>query len=93
MSNSDAPAGPPADRRRPGEVRLTDTGEAEIFDGARWRPLASLAEDPDTGDRRAEGAQVPRRRSAESDAHDSPPSAAEGAAEAYTDTDGTVSPS
>jgi len=39
---------------------MTDAGEAEIFDGAGWRPLASLARDPDTGDRRAE--EVERAR-------------------------------
>jgi hypothetical protein len=60
------PVGPPADRRRPGEVRMTDTGEAEIFDGAGWRPLASLAQDPDAGDRRAEASQEPQKPSDES---------------------------
>ena len=67
MSNPDVLAGPPADRR-PGEVRMTDAGDAEIFDGAGWRPLASLAHDPDTGDRRAEAMREPRGRPAEGEA-------------------------
>ena len=41
---------------------MTDAGEAEIFDGAGWRPLASLAQDPDTGARRIEGAREPQGR-------------------------------
>ena len=36
---------------------MTDVGEVEIFDGAAWKPLASLTADPDSGDRRAEGPQ------------------------------------
>lgn len=47
---------------------MTDAGEAEIFDGAGWRPLASLAQDPDTGDRRAEEAREPRGRPTEGEA-------------------------
>ena len=39
------------DTPRPGQSRLSDVGDYEIFDGERWRPVASLLADPEDGNR------------------------------------------
>jgi hypothetical protein len=38
----------PAD---PGDTRLSDLGDVEVFDGHDWTPLQSIIDDPNDGSR------------------------------------------
>lgn len=53
MSSSIQDADSPRNAARTGEVRLTAAGETEVFDGARWQPLASIYQDPQDGSRQS----------------------------------------
>jgi hypothetical protein len=32
-------------------IRFTATGDVEVFDGENWRPVESIVDDPDLGNR------------------------------------------
>jgi hypothetical protein len=44
---------------RPGDMRFTETGDVEIFDGRSWTPIRSVLADPDGGIRGEPGADEP----------------------------------